>query len=189
MASVDQPRSAPRWAVWAAWAAVIAALPTVIWRALVGIGVDLGTPPLWRVREHIPGTGTLYVLGLSAGELFAALLTLRLIRSGGDVIPRWSPIGPGRRLPVAVVASTALSGAAALVIVCILSIRSWSAVDPFAGQVGSGWSVLCTGCYLAALLWPPALVASVIGYILGRGNRPSAGVDSVAERGLQRAQS
>lgn len=173
----------PKWAVAAAWTAVVAALPTVLWRALVGLGLDLGTPGSWRAAQDIPGAGTAYVLSLSALQLFAALLTLRLVRAGQDVVPRWSPAGAGRRLPTAVVVATALAGAVALTAVCVLSIRNWSAVDPFAGQPSSLWSKLGGGCYLAALVWPPALVTTVVGYIVGRhrqGRRGTAGMLNAA---------
>lgn len=150
----------------AARTAVVAALPTVLWRAVVGLGLDLGTPPAWRAAEHIPGAGTVYVLTLSVVQLLAAVLTLRLVRPGGDVVPRWSPIRPGGRVPAAAVVAIALTGAVVLTITCALSIRSWSAVDPFAGAPRSGWSRLCGGCYLAALAWPPALVVAVFGYAL-----------------------
>lgn len=170
-------KPAPRWAAAAAWLAVIAAAPTVIWRMLVGLGLDLGTPAAWRAAEQIPGSGTLYVLGLSVVELCAACLTLLLVRPGGDVVPRWSPIAAGRRLPMGVVAAIALAGAVVVTVLCVLSIRSWPAVDPFAGMASSAWSTLCGACYLAALVWPPALVVAVIGYVgtrRRRGRLPSA---------------
>lgn len=168
----------PRWAVVAAWTAVVTALPTVLWRALVGLGVDLGTPSSWRASQDIPGSGTAYVLTLSALELLAALLTLRLVRPGGDVVPRWSPIRAGRRLPTALVSLIALAGALALTTLCVLSIRYWWAVNPFAGQPSSGWSRLCSGCYLVALGWPPALVTTVIGYTVSRHRKSFATVES-----------
>jgi hypothetical protein len=165
----------PTWAVAAAWTAVLAALPSVLWRALVGLGFDLGTPDAWRAAQDIPGTGTAYVLTLSAIQLLAALLALRLVRPGGDVVPRWSPILAGRRLPVWLVCLIALTGAAILAAICVMSILNWSAVDPFAGEPNSGWSSLSDSCYLAALLWPPALVTAVIGYALSRhrNNHPN----------------
>ena len=150
---------------------MIAVLPTVIWRVLVGLGIDLGTPTAWRAAQQIPGSGTIYVSGLSALELGAACLTLLLARPAGDVVPRWSPIAAGRRLPMGVVTGVALAGALVVAVLCVLSIRSWPAVDPFAGVASSAWSTLCGGCYLAALLWPPALVVAVIGYVRSRRGR------------------
>ncbi len=166
------PFDAPKWATVGAWAAVVAALPTVLWRALLGLGLHLGTPDSWRAAEKIPGSGTAYVLLLSTLELFAALLTLRLVQPDGDVVPRWSPIRAGRRLPRELVCLIALTGAVVLMALCVLSIVYWHAVDPFAGEAGSWWSRLCAACYLAALAWPPALVASVTGYLISR-RRPT----------------
>lgn len=158
----------PNWAVVAAWTAVVTAMPTVLWRALVGFGLDLGTPAAWRARQDIPGSGTAYVLTLSALELAAAGLALRLVRPRGDIVPRWSPIRAGRRLGVRTVSLVALTGAVAVAVLCVLSMQNWPAVDPFAGEPTSGWKTLCAGCYLAALAWPPALVATVIGYAISR---------------------
>ena len=173
-----EPSSAspvPRWAVVAAWVAVLAALPSVVWRTLIGLGVELGTPDAWRAVQDIPGAGTAYVLALSAMQLFAAVLALRLVRPGGDVVPRWSPIRAGRRLPTWLVSLVALTGAAALAALCAMGLTNWAAVDPFAGEPTSGWSRLSDGCYLAVLLWPPALVTAVIGYVAGRRRRRPSG--------------
>lgn len=151
-------------------------MPTVLWRALLGFGLDLGTPASWRAAQKLPGSGTAYVLMLSALELLAAMLTLRLIRPNGDVVPSWSPIRAGRRLPTGLVCLIALGGAAVLVVLCALSIRHWGAVDPFAGEVSSWWSRLCDGCYLAALGWPPAVITSVMGYLISRRRSTSCPV-------------
>lgn len=166
--------SVPRWAVVAAWVAVLAALPSVVWRTLIGLGAELGTADAWRAEQDIPGAGTTYVLVLSAMQLVAAVLALRLVRAGGDVVPRWSPIHAGRRLPTWLVSLIALTGAAALAALCVMGLDNWAAVDPFAGEPTSGWSRLSDGCYLAVLLWPPALVITVIGYAASRRRgRPS----------------
>lgn len=174
-ARVPAGQAVPRWAVAGAWTAVGAALPTVLWRALVGFGLDLGTPDSWRAAQDIPGTGTAYVLTLSVLQFLAAVLALRLVRPGGDVVPRWSPVRAGRRLPTWLVCLIALTGAVALTALCAMSIQRWSAVDPFAGEPGSAWSRLCVCCYLATLLWPPALVTAVIGYALSRRGRNVVG--------------
>lgn len=49
--------------------AIVAALPTVIWPVVVGAGLTLGTPRSWRRSETLPGTGTSYVITLSAIQL------------------------------------------------------------------------------------------------------------------------
>jgi hypothetical protein len=153
----------PRWVPACAWLAVVAALPTVLWRAVVGLGADLGTPGHWRAAQHLPGSGTVYVLALSLIQLAAALLTLRLIRPRGDRVPGW-----GVRLPAWVVAVIAFTGAAVLVFLCVASAINWGNVDPFAGAPFTGWAGLCLACYLVAPLWPLFLIATTVGYLRSR---------------------
>ena len=147
---------------------MLAALPSVLWRTLIGLGLDLGTPAAWRAEQDIPGAGTAYVLVLSAMQLYAALLALRLVRASGDMVPGWSPVYAGRRLPTWLVALVALTGATLLAALCAMGIDNWAAVDPFAGEPESGWSRLSDVSYLAVLVWPPALVTAVIGYVTSR---------------------
>lgn len=165
---VSDTRAVPSWAVLAAWTSVLAALPSVVWRTLLGLGFELGTPATWRAEQDIPGQGTTYVLALSAAQFLAALLALRMVRLGGDIVPRWSPIRAGKRLPAWLVCLLALTGAAMLAALCVMGLSNWAAVDPFAGEPASGWSSLSDSCYLAVLLWPPALVTAVLGYAISR---------------------
>jgi hypothetical protein len=150
------------------WIAIGAALPTAVWRAVVGLGPTLGTPAAWRDFQDIPGAGSAYVLGLSVVQLGAALLTLVLIRPNGDRVPRWSPVAAGRRLPVWLVAGGALLGATVLAAICVMSVLAWAAVDPFTGAPLDGWAVLCRACYLVAPLWPLFLIITTIGYVRHR---------------------
>ena len=177
LAVASTANAVPRWAVVAAWTSVVAALPSVLWRTLIGLGLDLGTPAAWRAEQDIPGAGTAYVLVLSAMQLYAALLALRLVRPGGDVVPRWSPIYARRRLPTWLVSLVALTGATLLAAMCAMGLDNWAAVDPFAGEPDSGWSRLSDLSYLAVLIWPPALVAAVTGYAISRrgGRQPLPG--------------
>jgi hypothetical protein len=156
-------------------AAIAVALPTVIWRVLVGLGATLGTPASWRRSEHLPGAGTSYVFGLSALQLAAALLTLVLVVPGADRLPRWSPVAAGRRMPRELVAGVSLIGSFALISVCVLSVINWRSVDPFHdAPTVSGWSLLCWACYAAALAWPVLLIATTLGYWRSRSRHPAA---------------
>lgn len=148
--------------------AVAAALPTVLWRVVVGFGAQLGTPEQWRSAQDIPGGGTVYVLVLSLLQLAAALLTLLLVRPRGDRIPGWSPVAGDVRLPAVVVVGIALAGAAVLVFLCVASAINWDNVDPFSGASFSGWAALCWACYAVAPLWPVFLVITTIGYLRSR---------------------
>jgi hypothetical protein len=151
-----------------AWLAVAAALPTVLWRVVVGFGAQLGTPEQWRAAEHIPGSGTVYVLVLSLLQLAAALLTLLLVHPRGDHVPGWSPIAARAQLPAPLVAAIALLGAAALLFLCVASAINWGNVDPFAGVRFTGWAALCWASYAAAPLWPIFLIITTLGYLRSR---------------------
>ena len=154
-----------RWVLVCGVGTILVAVPTVIWRALVGFGLTLGTPESWRRAEQIPGIGTNYVLTLSAFQLTAALLTLVLIVPDADRVPRWTSVAAGRRAPLRVVVGTGLLGAVLVAVLCLLSVINWVHVDPFRDAITvSGWSYLCWGCYLVAPAWPVLLTATVVGY-------------------------
>ncbi|UVY85135.1 hypothetical protein NLU66_05925 [Brachybacterium sp. NBEC-018] len=166
-----------RWMPWpiaaGAFLAFLLALPTVIWRALPGLGLDLGTPEAWRALQHLPGEGTGYVLGLSAVQLAAAACCLLLAVDVRRVTP--SLLGPrlGRALP-RLIGGVGLLGALLLAAIVVFSVLAWDRVDPFAGQPADAWSLLCLACYLAAAAWPVVLAPVAIGY-LARGGRGAAG--------------
>ncbi|MEV0336052.1 hypothetical protein [Nocardia sp. NPDC050717] len=158
----------PNWATAAAWLCVAAAAPTVLWRVLLGLGWDLGTPAQWRAEQQIPGPGSSYVLTLAALQLGAALLAVRMVRPDGDRVPHWVPLLAGRRAPAALVGGLAFGGAAILLALCAMSMWRWSWVNPFDGAPASLGNAVCTAAYLAVLLWPPALIAATLGYLRGR---------------------
>lgn len=156
--------SLPRWARLCGYGAIGAALPSALWRLVLGLGFTMGTPGQWRAGEDLPGSGTAYVLGLSTGQLIAASLTLALVTPGWDRLP---PVS-GRRLPAWIVVSVATVGAVGLAVICAGSVLHWDKVDPFAGAPTSAWSVLCQVCYAVALLWPVLLFAAIVGYARSR---------------------
>lgn len=163
---IDETASAgyPRWVRVCGSAAIAAALPTVVWRVVVGLGADLGTPRGWRQAQALPGTGTVYVLSLSVVQLGAALVTLVLVRPGGDRVPAWIHARGNRRLPVVLVVGCSGAGIAALLFLCVASAIHWDNVDPFSGAPPTAWAWLCWACYAVAPLWPLLLAATTIGY-------------------------
>ena len=168
-------RPAPRWAHAAAWASVACVTPSAIWRTAVGVGIDLGWSADQLERQHLPGTGTVYVITLSAASLVGAALTLRLVRPDGDLVPGWVPVLGGRRVPVPVVVAVSLAGALVVGWVAMMSVRSWDQVSGFADQPGSRWALLMAACYAPALLWAPLLLAVTASYARrnARSGRPS----------------
>ena len=158
----------PRWIRACGWSAIVATLPTILWRAVVGLGLDLGTPASWRQTQHITGSGTIYVLTLSGLQLAAALLTLVLIRPHGDRLPPWNHGGGSRRLPLRFVVGCSGAGIATLSFLCVASAAHRSNVDPFRGAQPTYWSWLCWACYTAAPPWPVLLTATTVGYTRAR---------------------
>lgn len=147
----------PTWVRGCGIAAIVSALPTIVWRVTVGAGAHLGTPASWRHSEQLPGSGTTYVLTLSALQLVAALLTCVLF------VPR-----VGRLFPPPLVLCASIAGAVALTAICVLSAINWHRVDPFhAAPSITGWTWLCWACYLAACAWPVLLAATTVGYARG----------------------
>jgi len=152
-------------------------VPSVIWRTAVGLGVDLGWNQQHLDLEQIPGYGTFYVIALSVVSLFAASLTLGLVRPWGERFPRWLPIAGGRRVPVLMAVVAAVVGASVVMTIGVMSIVHWDQVSGFADRPDSGWARLMAGCYLPALSWGPMLLAVTWDYWrrhrTGSGTRPS----------------
>lgn len=165
----------PRWIVWCAWGAFLSALPTTIWRALLGAGFTLGTPGHWREFQEIPGNGTWYVLGLSVFQFLVSAASLLLTVDVRRLTPAWTPDWLRRHAGV-IGGTLGLLGAAILAVLVVLSIVNWHRVDPFAGEPYDGWAWLCLSCYVATAFWPVLLAAASIGYLArrGHGEPPSA---------------
>jgi hypothetical protein len=154
----------PRWALTCAWATPISVIPSGLWRTMVGFGVPLGWTPAHLRLEQIPGFGTVYVLVLTLVSTAAAALTLGLVYPWGERLPGWVPLVSGRRVPVRLPIILAVSGAAIVTYLIVLSIINWSHVSGFADNPRSGWATLMVACYLPAALWPPLLLAVTYSY-------------------------
>jgi hypothetical protein len=158
----------PRWAVATAWATPLCVAPSGIWRTLVGLGVPLGWSDTHLRLERIPGLGTAYVITLTVMTLSAAALTLGLVYPWGEHLPGWVPAVGGRPVPTWLATVVALSGAAVVTYLIVLSLINWSHVSGFSDRPGSGWALLMAGCYLPACLWPVLLLAVLYSYLRRR---------------------
>ncbi|MGH9271609.1 MAG: hypothetical protein ACRDZ2_10090 [Ilumatobacteraceae bacterium] len=146
-------------------------LPSALWRSAVGLGVDLGWSDRQLESQDIPGTGTIYVITLSAVSIGAAALTVALVRSNGARLPSSVPTAGSHQLPVAVVVGVSLAGAAVVAWICVMGVRNWSDVSGFADQPDSAWSTVMAACYAPALLWSPFLVAVTVDHWRRRRRR------------------
>jgi len=154
----------PRWAIVAAYATVACVVPSGVWRTLVGLGADLGWSEQRLELQHIPGSGTLYVIMLTVLSISAAALTLGLVYPCGEVLPAWLPVAGGRRVPGWCAVAAAFLGVLAVSAVALLSVQHWDQVSGFADRPDSGWARLMVACYLPAMLWPPLLASVAIAY-------------------------
>ncbi|WP_248582968.1 hypothetical protein [Nocardioides sp. InS609-2] len=151
----------PRWAVWAAYGAILSVVPSAVWRSLTGFGLHLGTTQAWRDAQHLPGSGTVYVLSLSVLSIGAAALTLGLVQPWGERLPRW--LG-GLRVPTWFAVATATLGAACVILICAVSVARWEHIIGYEGLPAPGWYELVTAAYLPAVLWGPLLLAVTWAY-------------------------
>ncbi len=170
-AASDVAEGTPRWAVASAWATVACVLPSAGWRTAVGLGVPLGWSEAHLRMEHIPGLGTLYVIGLSAASIAAAALTLGLVYRWGEQVPAGVPLLGGRPIPVWPVVAAAVVGALLVAAIVWLSVTHWSDVSGFSDRPSSGWALLMIACYAPAMLWPPLLLATTYAYVRRRAGR------------------
>lgn len=141
-------RGTPRYAVWAAWTAVLCVLPSAIWRTALGLGATLGTSEEWRRLQHLPGSGTAYVIGLSVATLACAGLTFALVQT-------W-----GLRFPRPLVAGTAVSGAAAVIAIDVMSILRWHDISCWGACPTPAGAALANAVYAVSLLWAPSVLVA-----------------------------
>ncbi|KAB2344449.1 hypothetical protein [Actinomadura rudentiformis] len=165
----------PRWIVLAAYATTLAAVPSAIWRIALGLGAPLGPPitgegdPDGDLPSWVPGWAYLVVLSVVTEAL--AFLTVGLVRSWGEVFPRWIPFIGGRRVPTPAAVIPAALGAAVLMV----STLSWlPSFNDFIGPDGavvhlSGWKlVVFVLSYGPLFAWGPLLAIVTVAYWLRR---------------------
>ncbi|MEU6169597.1 hypothetical protein [Streptomyces tanashiensis] len=166
----------PRWAQLAAHAVPLVVLPSSIWRLLLAAGVS-GADQSANPGYHSRLSDYLYVLLLSVVSEGLALLTLGLVKSWGEVFPRWMPLLGGRRVAIKAAVIPATVGAALLMLLVayffLNPILFHIHFTPSIGDKGtatshlevSGWSqALFVACYLPLVAWPVLLGAVTHAY-------------------------
>ncbi|MFE4307558.1 hypothetical protein ACFRR6_16120 [Streptomyces sp. NPDC056891] len=164
----------PRWAVLAAHAVPLVTLPSGLWRLALVAGLPVTQDADWGAG--MSAGESVYVVSLSVVSELLAFLTLGLVRSWGEVFPRWMPFLGGRRVNPAAATGAALAGVAGL-----CAIAAWGAYASYA-DLGPGipatpaQDALLAVCYAPLLAWPVLLAAVAVAYHRRhRGGRGPAG--------------
>ncbi|MFI2780825.1 hypothetical protein [Streptomyces sp. ALB3] len=150
----------------AAHAAALTLVPSGLWRIAVAVGWDSGFTDEVLHPENFPGEGSPYLIGLSLFAEALGLLTLGLVHSWGEEVPRWVPVLGGRRVPVPAAVIPASIGAALVTVVTFTGAFGWNDADNMgaAGSPEGGLYWLMTACYLPLLAWGPLLAVVTIAY-------------------------
>lgn len=162
----------PRWAVLAAHAVPLVTLPSGLWR----LALVAGLPVTQDAEFSTMGFGeSVYVVGLSVVSELLAFLTLGLVRSWGEVFPRWMPFLGGRRVNPAAATGVAFAGVAGL-----CAIAAWGVYASVA-DLGPGipaspaQDALLIACYAPLLAWPVLVAAVAASYYRRRTRAGGAG--------------
>lgn len=172
---------APRWALWAAYAVPLCLLPSSVWRVQLVATTGLAG-------------GGWYLVVLSVAEMSLGLLTLGLVHSWGEVLPRWVPLLGGRRIPVSAAVVPATIGAVGVTLLCTYGVlngifhwvrpetldqaRSLSAFDVPANTSLERPGPWVAVAYAPLLAWGPLLAAVTWAYYRRRRHpqeHPSGG--------------
>ncbi|MGA4850990.1 hypothetical protein ACOBQB_33895 [Streptomyces sp. G5(2025)] len=151
----------PRWAQLAALGAALTNVPSALWRVAIAVGVPVGLARSEYDQMGAPGPGSLVLVGLSLLSEALAFLTLGLVRSWGEVWPRWVPRLRGRRVPVMLGTALAGLGALATTVFGVLFVLTSLNADMEATTWGM-W--LLNIVYAPLLLWGPLLGAVTVHY-------------------------
>ncbi len=151
-----------RWITAAAFAVPLCVLPSAAWRLshVIGVAVN-GAGPC-----DTGGNGELvYITGLSVISMSVALLTIGLVRSWGEVFPRWLPLVGGKTVPARGVTAVAGGGAALIGLLTVYAVVNMifefrPARDLPPGCEAPGLDVLVF--YVPLIAWAPLL--AVVSY-------------------------
>ncbi|MBB4934449.1 hypothetical protein F4561_005269 [Lipingzhangella halophila] len=157
----------PRWAVAAAYAVPLCLLPSSVWRTQ--LVATTGVADGW------------YMLVLTVAEMSLGLLTLGLVHSWGELLPRWVPLLGGRRIPVRAAVLPATIGAVAVTVLSVTmaaqelgllwedpqtleQARALSSFNVPADTDFSGPADWVAWLYAPSLAWGPLLAAVTLAY-------------------------
>ncbi|MCC9309803.1 hypothetical protein LN042_22470 [Kitasatospora sp. RB6PN24] len=165
----------PRWAVRAAYATTLTTLPSCLWRlALLGHGDPLLEPSTTPPPGHGPVlvTGAWYVVALSVVSEALAFLTVGLVSTWGETVPRWIPLLRGRRVPVPAATVPAAVGSLLLMVFPygLLMFATGRMVNstrqtPGTGLVTHGWqTVAFYAAYVPLAAWGPLVAVLTVHY-------------------------
>ncbi|MEV5507774.1 hypothetical protein [Streptomyces orinoci] len=155
----------PRWASRAAHVAALTAVPSGLWRVAIAVGIPVGLGRSELRQMHVPGWGTVALVGLSLFAEALAFLSLGLVQPWGEVWPRWLPLLRGRRVPVAAAVVPAALGALAVTVYGVLFVWSSLHADMDVSDWGYGLIIVL---YSPLLLWGPLLGAVMVHYYARR---------------------
>lgn len=174
------PAPARPWARVTAWLVVASVVPSSLWRIAIASGLDLGTTDAWRSAQDVPGAGSVYVLGITAVLLVSAGLSLRLVRAGGDSLPRRLPRIGGRPVPPPIVVGVAALGALTVASLATWSALHWEDISSYQGEPTPAGRRLATAAYAPSLAWGPLLALTTWDY--WRRHRAPRPADCVADK-------
>ncbi|WP_254714996.1 hypothetical protein [Actinomadura sp. NAK00032] len=138
------------------------ALPSGLWRTGLALGFPLGYTDQ-GLRDLVGPTmwGPIYLIGLSVLAEAAAMLTLGLVQSWGEVVPRRLPFIGGKTIPPRAVIMPAWLGVGILTVLWTPFLFWWAM--PHDDMTGLGHT-LVGFLYLPLVAWAPLLAAVTLSY-------------------------
>lgn len=150
-------RPVPRWAERLAHVIPLLTLPSGIWRLAVAFGFPMGALNDAGQLEYIRGWAAVYVATISVLSEAIALTAFGLVRSWGEVAPRWLPLIGNR--PVHPLAAVIPATVGSFALILIWTVGFW---DVWSGQADTMatpfWTTVFIACYAPLNLWGPFLL-------------------------------
>jgi hypothetical protein len=154
----------------AAHTAAWVVLPSCLWRLAFGL-FDL------PIAEHPTAAGPMnggvpawfpqwaYMILLSVVSEGLAFLTVGLVSTWGERVPRWVPRIGGREIPTLAAVVPAALGAAAVTWICAFGVFFSHPTDEFRQTFAHQWQLnLLIASYAPLLAWGPLLAVVTVAY-------------------------